>query len=80
VNANILRDYSLEGSDTNKAFNAMGALSSIAFAFNTSILCEMQIWLTLDRCSLIMSYAHVIFKIINKMKLKKWSLNLINCF
>jgi len=42
VNANGPRDYSLKGSDTNKAFNALGALSTIAFAFNTGILPEMQ--------------------------------------
>lgn len=37
------RDYSLLGNNTDKAFNAMGALATIAFAFNTGILPEMQV-------------------------------------
>lgn len=37
------RDYSLLGNSTDKAFNAIGALATIAFAFNTGILPEMQV-------------------------------------
>ena len=37
------RDYSLLGDNTGKAFNAIGALATIAFAFNTGILPEMQV-------------------------------------
>ena len=37
------RDYSLLGNTTDKAFNAIGALATIAFAFNTGILPEMQV-------------------------------------
>lgn len=37
------RDYSLPGTATNQAFNAIGALATIAFAFNTGILPEMQV-------------------------------------
>lgn len=36
------RDYSLQGSATDRTFNAVGALATIAFAFNTGILPEMQ--------------------------------------
>lgn len=42
VRANEPRDYSVVGSNTAKAFNVLGALASIAFAFNTGILPEMQ--------------------------------------
>jgi nitrate reductase NapE component len=37
------RDYSLQGSATDRTFNAVGALATIAFAFNTGILPEMQV-------------------------------------
>jgi hypothetical protein len=37
------RDYSLPGTTTDQAFNAIGALATIAFAFNTGILPEMQV-------------------------------------
>ena len=37
------RDYSMLGDNTEKAFNAIGALATIAFAFNTGILPEMQV-------------------------------------
>lgn len=36
------RDYSLRGNVTDRTFNAIGALATIAFAFNTGILPEMQ--------------------------------------
>ncbi|KAG0606815.1 hypothetical protein M758_9G170100 [Ceratodon purpureus] len=36
------RNYSLPGTTTNQAFNAIGALATIAFAFNTGMLPEMQ--------------------------------------
>ncbi|KAG0566231.1 hypothetical protein KC19_7G047800 [Ceratodon purpureus] len=36
------RDYSLKGGATDRTFNAIGALATIAFAFNTGILPEMQ--------------------------------------
>lgn len=42
VKANGPRDYSVKGSDAKKAFNVLGALSTLAFAFNTGILPEMQ--------------------------------------
>ncbi|XP_073386039.1 proline transporter 3-like [Physcomitrium patens] len=42
VKAKFSRDYSLKGSNTEKAFNALGAMATIAFAFNTGILPEMQ--------------------------------------
>ena len=37
------RDYSLFGSRPTKAFDAMGAFASMAFAFNTVILPEIQV-------------------------------------
>lgn len=43
--ANGPRDYSLKGSNTAKTFNAMGAVAITAFAFNSGILPEMQVYL-----------------------------------
>lgn len=40
------RDYSLRGNVTDRTFNAIGALATIAFAFNTGILPEMQVGYT----------------------------------
>lgn len=40
------RDYSLKGSQTARTFNAMAALAITAFAFNTGILPEMQVYNT----------------------------------
>ncbi|KAG0607311.1 hypothetical protein M758_8G018700 [Ceratodon purpureus] len=42
VKDNQPRDYSLKGSPIAKTFNVLGALATIAFAFNTGILPEMQ--------------------------------------
>jgi len=36
------RDYSLKGTKADRTFNAIGALATIAFAYNTGILPEMQ--------------------------------------
>ena len=43
VKAKEPRDYSLVGTKTQRAFNAIGALATIAFAFNTGILPEVQV-------------------------------------
>lgn len=43
VRAKEPRDYSVVGTKTERAFNAMGALATIAFAFNTGILPEVQV-------------------------------------
>jgi hypothetical protein len=37
------RDYSLKGTRADRTFNAIGALATIAFAYNTGILPEMQV-------------------------------------
>jgi hypothetical protein len=37
------RDYSLKGTKADRTFNAIGALATIAFAYNTGILPEMQV-------------------------------------
>jgi hypothetical protein len=43
VRAKEPRDYSVVGTKTEQAFNAIGALATIAFAFNTGILPEVQV-------------------------------------
>ncbi len=42
------RDYSLKGTKADRTFNAIGALATIAFAYNTGILPEMQVVPHLD--------------------------------
>jgi hypothetical protein len=37
------RDYSLKGTKADRTFHAIGALATIAFAYNTGILPEMQV-------------------------------------
>jgi len=44
------RDYSVVGTEMNQQFNAIGALATIAFAFNTGILPEMQVHFTFSDC------------------------------
>ena len=44
------KDYSVEGSSATKAFDAMGALGTMAFAFNTVILPEIQVSQTVCVC------------------------------
>lgn len=43
LKAQAPRDYSLKGTEADKTFNAIGALATIGFAFNTGILPEMQV-------------------------------------
>ncbi len=37
------KDYSIAGTNADKAFNALGSLGTMAFAYNTVILPEIQV-------------------------------------